>query len=224
MDGPVTAPTCQKRRPGDEYRRTVVVRPIRVGRGTPLGGARADYLDALTEQEAATMAGLLEKIIACPEDPLGTDANAEWGPRFAEARRHMGEDMGEERFVAMLRMREHGFGLGFGPGGPGFGPSADDGAYRDEGLGGRSRHGGRGGCRSPDGLGRSDGRGGRGRADHEGSGFPEEFPERGAWEFRPGRARRNPGHQGRGHAAHGAQPLMRVVDTIGGAKHTERRH
>lgn len=47
--GPVSATTCQKRRPGDEYRRTVVVRPIRAGRGTPLCRARVDYLDALTD-------------------------------------------------------------------------------------------------------------------------------------------------------------------------------
>lgn len=48
--------------------------------------------------------------------------------------------MGEEQLVAMMRMREHGFE----PGGPGFGPSADDGAHRDEAPGGRGRHGGRG--------------------------------------------------------------------------------
>ena len=187
-----------ERRPSEEDRRVMVVHLTQAGRGTPLGGAHADYLNVLTDEEAATLAGLLDKVIDSLEAQLGTDAGAECGPRFDEVRRRMGA----ERFEAMMRMREHGFGPfgpGFGPGGPGgpgFGPEADD-AFAGEGPGGRGGrrgHGGHGG-RGAHGGPRRGGRPGGGVP-----GFPgEDFPERGARGFRPGR--RGHGHPGRGARA-----------------------
>ena len=184
-----------ERRPSEEDRRVMVVHLTQAGRGTPLGGAHADYLNVLTDEEAATLARLLDKVIDSLEAQLGTDADAECGPRFDEVRRRMGA----ERFEAMMHMREHGFGPfgpggpGFGPGGPGFGPEADD-AFAGEGPGGRGGrrgHGGHGG-RGAHGGSRRGGRPGGGVP-----GFPgEDFPERGARGFRPGR--RGHGHPGRG--------------------------
>ena len=183
-----------ERRPSEEDRRVMVVHLTQAGRGTPLGGAHADYLNVLTDEEATTLAGLLDKVIDSLEAQLGTDAGAECGPRFDEVRRRMGA----ERFEAMMRMREHGFGpFGpGGPGGPGFGPEAD-GAFAGEGPGGRGGrrgHGGHGG-RGAHGGPRRGGRPGGGVP-----GFPgEDFPERGARGFRPGR--RGHGHPGRGARA-----------------------
>ena len=187
-----------ERRPSEEDRRVMVVHLTQAGRGTPLGGAHADYLNVLTDEEAATLAGLLDKVIDSLEAQLGTDAGAECGPRFDEVRRRMGA----ERFEAMMRMREHGFGPfgpGFGPGGPGgpgFGPEADD-AFAGEGPGGRGGHRGHGG------HGGRGAHGGPRRGGRPGGGAPvfpgEDFPERGARGFRPGR--RGHGHPGRGARA-----------------------
>ncbi len=183
-----------ERRPSEEDRRVMVVHLTQAGRGTPLGGAHADYLNVLTDEEAATLAGLLDKVIDSLEAQLGTDADAECGPRFDEVRRRMGA----ERFEAMMRMREHGFGPfgpGFGPGGPGFGPEAD-GAFAGEGPGGRGGHRGHGG-RGAHGGPRRGGRPGGGVP-----GFPgEDFPERGARGFRPG-------HRGHGHPGRGARAFL----------------
>ena len=182
-----------ERRPSEEDRRVMVVHLTQAGRGTPLGGAHADYLNVLTDEEAATLARLLDKVIDSLEAQLGTDADAECGPRFDEVRRRMGA----ERFEAMMRMREHGFGpFGpGGPGGPGFGPEAD-GAFAGEGPGGRGGrrgHGGRGAHGGP----RRGGRPGGGVP-----GFPgEDFPERGARGFRPG-------HRGHGHPGRGARAFL----------------
>lgn len=169
-----------ERRPSQEDRRVMVVHLTEAGRDTPLIGPKADYLDSLTDEEAATLARLLDKVIVSLESRLGPEKEGEWGPRFADARRRMGE----ERFEAMLRMRERGFGP-FGPGpafipgyGPGFGHEADD-ADLPERRGGRGRHAGQGGPR----------RGGRARQD--GNALPgEDFPERGARSFRAARTRR----------------------------------
>ena len=190
-----------ERRPSEEDRRVMVVHLTQAGRGTPLGGAHADYLNVLTDEEAATLAGLLDKVIDSLEAQLGTDADAECGPRFDEVRRRMGA----ERFETMMHMREHGFGPfgpggpGFGPGGPGgpgFGPEADD-AFAGEGPGGRGGHRGHGG------HGGRGAHGGPRRGGRPGGGVPgfpgEEFPERGARGFRPGR--RGHGHSGRGARA-----------------------
>ena len=187
-----------ERRPSEEDRRVMVVHLTQAGRGTPLGGAHADYLNVLTDEEAATLARLLDKVIDSLEAQLGTDADAECGPRFDEVRRRMGA----ERFEAMMRMREHGFGPfgpGFGPGGPGgpgFGPDADD-AFAGEGPGGRGGHRGHGG------HGGRGAHGGPRRGGRPGGGVPgfpgEDFPERGARGFRPGR--RGHGHPGRGARA-----------------------
>ena len=183
-----------ERRPSEEDRRVMVVHLTQAGRGTPLGGAHADYLNVLTDEEAATLARLLDKVIDSLEAQLGTDADAECGPRFDEVRRRMGA----ERFEAMMRMREHGFGPfgpGFGPGGPGFGPEAD-GAFAGEGPGGRGGHRGHGG-RGAHGGPRRGGRPGGGVP-----GFPgEDFPERGARGFRPG-------HRGHGHPGRGARAFL----------------
>ncbi len=170
-----------ERRPSQEDRRVMVVHLTEAGRGTPLSGPRADYLDSLTDEEATTLARLLDKVIASLESQLGPEEDGEFGPRFADARRRMGE----ERFEAMIRMRERGFGP-FGPGpafvpgyGPGFGPEADDADLPPEGRGGRGRHAGHGGPH----------RGGP--AHRDGSALPgEDFPERGARSFRAARARR----------------------------------
>ena len=187
-----------ERRPSEEDRRVMVVHLTQAGRGTPLGGAHADYLNVLTDKEAATLAGLLDKVIDSLEAQLGADAGAECGPRFDEVRRRMGA----ERFEAMMRMREHGFGpfgprFGpGGPGGPGFGPDAD-GAFAGEGPGGRGGHRGHGG------HGGRGAHGGPRRGGRPGGGVPgfpgEDFPERGARGFRPGR--RGHGHPGRGARA-----------------------
>lgn len=172
-----------ERRPSEEDRRVMVVHLTQAGRGTPLGGAHADYLNVLTDEEAATLARLLDKVIDSLEAQLGTDADAECGPRFDEVRRRMGA----ERFEAMMRMREHGFGP-FGPGpaftpayGPGFGPEADD-ADPSADCGGRRGRAGSGGPR----------RGGRPRQGGDAL-LGEDFPERGNRRFRTGRARRVPG-------------------------------
>ncbi|WP_167146098.1 MarR family winged helix-turn-helix transcriptional regulator [Actinomyces sp. ZJ308] len=172
-----------ERRASEEDRRVMVVHLTEAGRDTPLSGPRADYLDSLTDEEAATLARLLDKIITSLESRLGPDEDGECGPRFADARRRMGE----ERFEAMMRMRERGFGP-FGPGpafvpgyGPGFGPEADDADLSE----GRGRRGGRSGHGGPR-------RGGRPHRD--GSALPgEDFPERGARRFRAARARRTRG-------------------------------
>ena len=119
-----------ERRPSEEDRRVMVVHLTQAGRGTPLGGAHADYLNVLTDEEAATLAGLLDKVIDSLEAQLGADAGAECGPRFDEVRRRMGA----ERFEAMMRMREHGFGPGpFG--GPGPGPFGGHGHGHGHGRG-----------------------------------------------------------------------------------------
>ena len=172
-----------ERRPSQEDRRVMVVHLTEAGRGTPLSGPRADYLDSLTDEEAATLARLLDKIITSLESRLGPDEDGECGPRFADARRRMGE----ERFEAMMRMRERGFGP-FDPGpalvpgcGPGLGPETDD-ADLSEDCGRRGGRTGHGGPR----------RGGRPR--RGGDALPgEDFPERGARRFRADRARRTRG-------------------------------
>lgn len=172
-----------ERRPSQEDRRVMVVHLTEAGRSTPLSGPRADYLESLTDEEASTLARLLDKIIDSLETRLGPDEDGERGPRFAGARRRMGE----ERFEAMMRMREHGFGP-FGPGpaftpayGPGFGPEADD-ADPSADCGGRRGRAGSGGPR----------RGGRPRQGGDAL-LGEDFPERGNRRFRTGRARRAPG-------------------------------
>ena len=175
-----------ERRPSQEDRRVMVVHLTEAGRSTPLSGPRADYLESLTDEEVSTLARLLDKIIDSLETQLGPDEDGERGPRFAGARRRMGE----ERFEAMMRMREHGFGpfSPFGPGpafapdyGPGFGPEVDD-VDPSADCGRRRRRAGHGGPR----------RGGRPRQGGDAL-LGEDFPERGDRRFRAGRARRTPG-------------------------------
>ena len=122
------------------------------------------------------MARLLDKIIDSLETQLGPDEDGERGPRFAGARRRMGE----ERFEAMMRMREHGFGP-FSPFGPAFAPEVDD-VDPSADCGRRRRRAGHGGPR----------RGGRPRQGGDAL-LGEDFPERGDRRFRAGRARRTPG-------------------------------
>lgn len=172
-----------ERRPSQEDRRVMVVHLTEAGRSTPLSGPRADYLESLTDEETSTLARLLDKIIDSLESQLGHDEDGERGPRFAGARRRMGE----ERFEAMMRMRKHGFGP-FGPGpafapgyGPGSGPEAADADPSEDG-GRRRRRAGHGGPR----------RGGR--SCQGGDALPgEDFPERGDRRYRAGRAQRTPG-------------------------------
>ena len=175
-----------ERRPSREDRRVMVVHLTEAGRSTPLSGPRADYLESLTDEEVSTLVRLLDKIIDSLETQLGPDEDGERGPRFAGARRRMGE----ERFEAMMRMREHGFGpfSPFGPGpafapdyGPGFGPEVDD-VDPSADCGRRRRRAGHGGPR----------RGGRPRQGGDAL-LGEDFPERGDRRFRAGRARRTPG-------------------------------
>ena len=113
----------------------------------------ADYLDALTDEEAAALVGLLDKLIDALETELGVDGDDDPSDWMAEARRRMGDGP----FEAMMRMREQGFGPGpFGGRGPGgrrgggrgprpggFGPCfPDEGGLEDEGRRFRRRRGG----------------------------------------------------------------------------------
>lgn len=176
-----------ERTPSEKDKRVMLVSLTDAGRAAEVGTGRADYLTALTDEEAAQLAGLLDKVIDALEAELGVAADEDPADWQAEARRRMGD----ERFEAMMRMREEGFGpRPFGPGPLGHAPFGRDGGP----LGGP--HGGPHGhhC-GPHGHGdehdeREGGpRGGRGAHHGQfGPGFPGgEIPERGAREFRGGR-------------------------------------
>lgn len=167
-----------ERTPSEKDKRVMLVSLTDAGRAAEVGAGRADYLAALTDDEAATLSGLLDKVIDSLEAELGVDAAEDPADWQAEARRRMGD----ERFEAMMRMREKGFGprtVGPRPFGPGpFG--------REDGPFGGPHHGGphgghHGRHRGPAG---EDGP----RRGEFGPGFPGgEVPERGAREFRGGR-------------------------------------
>lgn len=170
-----------ERTPSDSDKRVMLVGLTAAGRAVKVGADRDghEFLDALTDEEAAQLVALLDKLIDALETELGADSEEDLDAWMAEARRRMGD----ERFESMLRMREAGFGPGpFGPGprGPrrGFGP-------HDRGDG---HHGG--------------GRGHRpGWKDDGGTAFPEERRFRGgrgrgrldAESFGPRRGRRGQG-------------------------------
>lgn len=162
-----------ERTPSEKDKRVMLVSLTDVGRAAEVGAARADYLAALTDDEAATLSGLLDKVIDSLEAELGVDADEDPADWQAEARRRMGD----ERFEAMMRMREEGFGpRPFGPGPFG----------REDGPFGGPHHGG------PHGMNQGHHRGPAGgdgpRRGEFGPGFPGgEVPERGAREFRGGR-------------------------------------
>ena len=114
-----------ERRPSPTDRRVMLIHLTEAGRDAKLGDEAVDYLSSLTDEEAASLMALLDKVIAALEEQVGADDGDpdEW---MAEARRRMGD----EPFEAMMRMREHGFGPGpFG--GPGPGPFGGHGHGQD---------------------------------------------------------------------------------------------
>ncbi len=118
-----------ERRPSPTDRRVMLIHLTEAGRDAKLGDEAVDYLSSLTDEEAASLMALLDKVIAALEEQVGADDGDpdEW---MAEARRRMGD----EPFEAMMRMREHGFGPGpFG--GPGPGPFGGHGHGHGHGRG-----------------------------------------------------------------------------------------
>lgn len=118
-----------ERRPSPTDRRVMLIHLTEAGRDAKLGDEAVDYLSSLTDEEAASLMALLDKVIAALEEQVGADDGDpdEW---MAEARRRMGD----EPFEAMMRMREHGFGPGpFG--GPGPGPFGGHGHGHGRGCG-----------------------------------------------------------------------------------------
>ena len=117
-----------ERRPSPTDRRVMLIHLTEAGRDAKLGDEAVDYLSSLTDEEAASLMALLDKVIAALEEQVGADDGDpdEW---MAEARRRMGD----EPFEAMMRMREHGFGPGpFG--GPGPGPFGGHGHGHGQGC------------------------------------------------------------------------------------------
>lgn len=175
-----------ERTPSETDGRVMMVALTEAGRDVEVGREDDDYLDALTDEEAAALVGLLDKLIDALETELGADDDDDPSDWMAEARRRMGDGP----FEAMMRMREHGFGpfSPFGPGpafapgyGPAFGPEVDD-VDPSADCGRRRRRAGHGGPR----------RGGRPRQGGDAL-LGEDYPERGDRRFRAGRARRTPG-------------------------------
>ncbi len=209
-----------ERTPSEKDKRVMLVSLTDAGRAAEVGRGRADYLTVLTDEEAAQLAGLLDKIIDSLEAELGVAADEDPADWQAEARRRMGDD----RFEAMMRMREEGFGprrFGPGPFGRDGGPDGGPHGHHDGPHGHHGRHGerddheggprgGRGAHRGswePDGgpLGEGGAHDGR-RRGQLGPGLPGgEIPERGAREFRGGR--RGRGDRGRGFGRQGRSGL-----------------
>ena len=142
-----------ERTPSETDGRVMMVALTEAGREVEVGREDADYLDALTDEEASALVGLLDKLIDALETELGVDDDDDPSDWMAEARRRMGDGP----FEAMMRMREQGFGPGpFGGRGPGgrrgggrgprpggFGPCfPDEGGLEDEGRRFRRRRGG----------------------------------------------------------------------------------
>ena len=142
-----------ERTPSETDGRVMMVALTEAGREVEVGREDADYLDALTDEEASALVGLLDKLIDALETELGVDGDDDPSDWMAEARRRMGDGP----FEAMMRMREQGFGPGpFGGRGPGgrrgggrgprpggFGPCfPDEGGLEDEGRRFRRRRGG----------------------------------------------------------------------------------
>lgn len=164
-----------ERIPSESDRRVMMVGLTEAGGRARIGERRTDYLAALDDEEAATLAGLLDKLIDALETELGVDAEDDLADWKDSARRRMGD----ERFEAMMRMREEGFGPGpfggphgrpGGPRGPHDGPGGPDGFGGHDDRDGRSSRVGRGrpGRRGPGPQ--EGGPGGPGRAGGPGGG------------------------------------------------------
>ena len=97
-----------ERTPSETDGRVMMVALTEAGREVEVGREDADYLDALTDEEAAALVGLLDKLIDALETELGVDGDDDPSDWMAEARRRMGDGP----FEAMMRMREQGFGPG----------------------------------------------------------------------------------------------------------------
>ncbi|MDO4243914.1 MAG: MarR family transcriptional regulator, partial [Actinomyces sp.] len=94
-----------ERTPSREDRRVMLVSLTQAGSQAPLGQEGADPLSVLSQEEAQALAALLDKLIASLEEELGVDSDEVLEAWQQGARRRMGE----ERFEAIMRMREHGF-------------------------------------------------------------------------------------------------------------------
>ena len=134
-----------ERTPSETDGRVMMVALTEAGRDVEVGREDDDYLDALTDEEAAALVGLLDKLIDALETELGADDDDDPSDWMAEARRRMGDGP----FEAMMRMREQGFGPGpfggrgrGGHGGRGRGPHHGEHGHCFPGEGG-SEDGGR---------------------------------------------------------------------------------
>ncbi|CED91013.1 MAG: MarR family transcriptional regulator [Actinomyces succiniciruminis] len=120
-----------ERVPSEEDRRIMVVRLTDAGRDAEIGSRdEEDILAGLDDEEVVAFTATLDKLIAALETKLGVDADEDAEERMRGARKRLGE----ERFEKMMRMREQGFGPGFGPA-----PFEEPGRGR---RGGRRDHGG----------------------------------------------------------------------------------
>ena len=101
----------------------------------------SEGLNVLSDDEATTLAALLDKVIASLEEELGLEDDDDVEAWLDEARRRMGE----ERVAGLRRMRELGFGPDHHHGGPHGGPHGGRGhGHHDHGEDGRGHGHGRG--------------------------------------------------------------------------------
>jgi len=161
-----------ERAPSHEDRRVMLVHLTDAGRETSIEAGAASPFTVLDEDEAARLAELLDKVIAPLSQRLGEQGVSE------EELESMRERLGEERFADVMRMREHGFGHGFG-GFDGFGHGfpGPHGGPGEHGHGRGHGHGhgrGHGGCGGPDGQSGHRGHGGHGHGDCHGHGPHDE--------------------------------------------------
>ncbi|MCI7457448.1 MAG: MarR family transcriptional regulator [Actinomyces urogenitalis] len=147
-----------ERTPSEGDRRVKVVALTQAGRHAATGSGRSEYLNVLSDDEATTLAALLDKVIASLEEELGLEDDDDVEAWLDEARRRMGE----ERMAGLRRMRELGFGPDHHHGGPHGGAHGGRGhGHHDHGEQGRGR--GRGEGRSQRGERQEQDRGRAGR-------------------------------------------------------------
>nr|WP_300337631.1 MarR family transcriptional regulator [Actinomyces sp.] len=125
-----------ERTPSEGDRRVRVVTLTQAGRDAAIGGDRSEYLGVLSDDEAATLTTLLDKVIASLEEELGLEEDDDVEAWLEEARRRMGE----ERVAGLRRMREMGYGPERHRGGPRGGHRGGGGPGHGEHHGGH--HGG----------------------------------------------------------------------------------
>ena len=95
-----------ERRPSESDRRVRIVSLTQAGQNASTGTGRSEYLGVLTDEEAAELSRLLDKVIASLEEELGLDGDEDVEAWLDEARRRMGQ----ERAAGLRRMHEMGFG------------------------------------------------------------------------------------------------------------------